>query len=312
MIPLSLLSVLASLGLLAVGLAATSQVLVLGSLGASVAAGVFLSVSVLQRRGRVSADVPPSGDAPLLPVDLGGPQAGPPPPYFPPDMGQPGPGHPGTGYPGFPGAGFPGIGQPDAAPASTGRAPDDAVTEEMPGPADGAPAAAPADDADAAVRRPEAADAGTAPLDTAAGVQPPAQPETSRADRWPAEVAQPPAAQPPAGQPPAGQPPAGQPPAAQPPAAQPPAGQPPAGERPAAEPAEEDIPVGAALRAAQLDDEVLVVDGRPRYHLAGCAFLAGKPTVPLPLSTARRTGFTPCGLCRPDSTLLARASSRRR
>ena len=287
MIPLSLLSVLASLGLLAVGLAATSQVLVLGSLGASVAAGVFLSVSVLQRRGRVSADVPPSGDAPLLPVDLGGPQAGPPPPYFPPDMGQPGPGHPGTGYPGFPGAGFPGIGQPDAAPASTGRAPDDAVTEEMPGPADGAPAAAPADDADAAVRRPEAADAGTAPLDTAAGVQPPAQPETSRADRWPAEVAQPPAAQPPAGQPPAG-------------------------ERPAAEPAEEDIPVGAALRAAQLDDEVLVVDGRPRYHLAGCAFLAGKPTVPLPLSTARRTGFTPCGLCRPDSTLLARASSRRR
>jgi hypothetical protein len=83
--------------------------------------------------------------------------------------------------------------------------------------------------------------------------------------------------------------------------------------RPAdAEPAEEDIPVGAALRAAQLDDEVLVVDGRPRYHLAGCAFLTGRPTVPLALSTARRTGFTPCGLCRPDATLLARAGSRRR
>ncbi len=86
----------------------------------------------------------------------------------------------------------------------------------------------------------------------------------------------------------------------------------PPGAGPEAEPAEEDIAVGAALRAAQLDDEVLVVDGRPRYHLSGCTFLTGRPTVALALSAARRTGFTPCGLCRPDSTLLARATSRRR
>ena len=76
---------------------------------------------------------------------------------------------------------------------------------------------------------------------------------------------------------------------------------------PADEPPPEDIPVGAALRAAQLPDEVIVVDGRPRYHLADCATLAGRDGSSLALSAARRAGFTPCSLCRPDSTLLARS-----
>jgi len=89
------------------------------------------------------------------------------------------------------------------------------------------------------------------------------------------------------------------------------------------EPPVEDVPVGDALRAAQLDDEVLVVDGHPRYHLPGCRTLvpppgttgsagtAGAGTTALPLSAARRSGFTPCGVCGPDRTLLARSRERR-
>ena len=101
------------------------------------------------------------------------------------------------------------------------------------------------------------------------------------------------------------------PPFASPPFASPPFASPPVEPRglnaPADEPPPEDIPIGSALRAAQLADEVIVVDGRPRYHLADCGTLAGRQGVPLPLSAARRTGFTPCSVCRPDSTLLARA-----
>jgi hypothetical protein len=76
---------------------------------------------------------------------------------------------------------------------------------------------------------------------------------------------------------------------------------------PSDEPPVEEIAVSVALRAAQLGDEVRVVDQRPRYHLGSCSWLGSRPTLPLPLSVARRSGFTPCGVCRPDSTLLARA-----
>jgi len=77
------------------------------------------------------------------------------------------------------------------------------------------------------------------------------------------------------------------------------------------EPPAEDLPVRDALRVAQLDDSVQVVDGHPRYHLDGCPTLAGAEPVPLPVSAARRAGFTPCGICAPDSTLLARSRDRR-
>jgi hypothetical protein len=91
---------------------------------------------------------------------------------------------------------------------------------------------------------------------------------------------------------------------------------------PPGEPAVEQVPVRDALRVAQLDDEVLVVDGHPRYHLAGCPTLtgaeagteagteAGAGTVPLAVSAARRGGFTPCAVCAPDRTLLARSRER--
>lgn len=77
------------------------------------------------------------------------------------------------------------------------------------------------------------------------------------------------------------------------------------------EPPTEDVPVRDSLRVAQLDDGVVVVDGHPRYHLADCPTLTGAEPVPLAVSAARRAGFTPCGVCGPDRTLLARSLDRR-
>ena len=57
---------------------------------------------------------------------------------------------------------------------------------------------------------------------------------------------------------------------------------------------------------AELDDEVLVVDELPRYHLGGCRSLAGIPVIPLPAREAVELGFTPCAWCNPDRTLAAR------
>jgi clumping factor A len=59
---------------------------------------------------------------------------------------------------------------------------------------------------------------------------------------------------------------------------------------------------------AQLDAEVLVVDGRPRYHLADCPHLTGRSTEGLPVAEAVELGFSPCGLCRPVDRLVAAAA----
>ncbi len=50
---------------------------------------------------------------------------------------------------------------------------------------------------------------------------------------------------------------------------------------------------------------VLVVAGRPRYHVEGCRYLAGKLSEQLDVLDAREEGFTPCGVCRPDAALTA-------
>ncbi|GAA2700703.1 hypothetical protein ACFY2R_08210 [Micromonospora olivasterospora] len=63
-------------------------------------------------------------------------------------------------------------------------------------------------------------------------------------------------------------------------------------------------PADAAL-VAGLDAEVLVVDGRPRYHLADCPHLLGRDAEALPVSEAVALGFTPCARCAPDTSLLA-------
>lgn len=71
------------------------------------------------------------------------------------------------------------------------------------------------------------------------------------------------------------------------------------------EPAPQPVSAADVARVAQLATEVLVVDGRPRYHLAGCVHLLGRQSEPLPVGEAIELGFTPCGLCEPDSALLA-------
>jgi hypothetical protein len=82
------------------------------------------------------------------------------------------------------------------------------------------------------------------------------------------------------------------------------------GTGPDGEPGIERVTVRDALRVAQLDDEVVVVDGHPRYHLPGCPTLTGAGTTPLAISVARRGGFTPCAVCGPDATFLARLRTR--
>ena len=48
---------------------------------------------------------------------------------------------------------------------------------------------------------------------------------------------------------------------------------------------------------------VLVVEGRPRYHVEGCRYLAGKDAKALAVDGAREEGFTACGVCKPDLAL---------
>jgi hypothetical protein len=73
------------------------------------------------------------------------------------------------------------------------------------------------------------------------------------------------------------------------------------------EPAPQQVSAADAARVGRMVNEVLVVDGRPRYHLAGCVHLLGRVSEPLPVSEAIELGFTPCSLCEPDSALLADA-----
>ena len=86
------------------------------------------------------------------------------------------------------------------------------------------------------------------------------------------------------------------------------------GEADADDPADEPLPQAVrpadAVRVARLDNEVLVVDGRPRYHLADCTHLAGRLTEPIPVDEAVELGFSPCGLCRPVDRLVAAAARR--
>jgi hypothetical protein len=73
------------------------------------------------------------------------------------------------------------------------------------------------------------------------------------------------------------------------------------------EPAEEGTDAADALVVSELTEQVLVLDERPRYHLAACPWLGERPTIPLPVNEARQLGFTPCAVCTPDATLAAAA-----
>jgi hypothetical protein len=59
--------------------------------------------------------------------------------------------------------------------------------------------------------------------------------------------------------------------------------------------AEAEAPVG----------KVLVVAGRPRYHVEGCRYLTGKEADSVEVADARTDGFTACGVCKPDESLTA-------
>lgn len=73
------------------------------------------------------------------------------------------------------------------------------------------------------------------------------------------------------------------------------------------EPAPQQVSAEDVARVGRMLTEVLVVDGRPRYHLPGCVHLLGRDREPLPVGEAIELGFTPCSLCEPDSALLADA-----
>jgi hypothetical protein len=50
---------------------------------------------------------------------------------------------------------------------------------------------------------------------------------------------------------------------------------------------------------------VLVVPGRPRYHVEGCRYLSGRSPEEIDVLDAQDDGFTPCGVCKPDEALEA-------
>lgn len=58
-------------------------------------------------------------------------------------------------------------------------------------------------------------------------------------------------------------------------------------------------------RVSTMTNEVLVIDGRPRYHVRGCVHLLGRESEPLPIGEAVELGFTPCAVCEPNDAVLA-------
>jgi hypothetical protein len=82
-----------------------------------------------------------------------------------------------------------------------------------------------------------------------------------------------------------------------------------AGEEPVPDPPDEPPPQLItdlqAGRIAEMTAVVLVVDGRPRYHLTGCPHLLGRSPEQIAVNEAVRYGFTPCGHCEPALPLLA-------
>ncbi|WP_431875289.1 hypothetical protein [Micromonospora marina] len=76
------------------------------------------------------------------------------------------------------------------------------------------------------------------------------------------------------------------------------------------DPPAEFLSTGEVARLVRLPGEVLVVDGRPRFHLPGCPHLVGREDEPLPVAEAVALGFTPCARCAAATTLLAEARPR--
>jgi hypothetical protein len=72
-----------------------------------------------------------------------------------------------------------------------------------------------------------------------------------------------------------------------------------------AEPGEEPTSASDIALLADLEDEVVVVDEHPRYHLRICSWVGVRDTIPIGIGEARQLGFTPCARCGPDATMVA-------
>ncbi|MBB4682813.1 hypothetical protein [Amycolatopsis jiangsuensis] len=70
-------------------------------------------------------------------------------------------------------------------------------------------------------------------------------------------------------------------------------------------PGEEDTAEEDLELVRDLEDEVVVVDEYPRYHLVDCGWLSGRDSIPIAVGEARQLGFSPCARCGPDAVLAA-------
>jgi outer membrane biosynthesis protein TonB len=77
-------------------------------------------------------------------------------------------------------------------------------------------------------------------------------------------------------------------------------------EEPVEEPAAEELEV---VDEELVGGTVLVVPGRPRYHVAGCRYLTGKSATEVEVVDARDEGFSPCGVCKPDDALAVQEAA---
>jgi len=70
------------------------------------------------------------------------------------------------------------------------------------------------------------------------------------------------------------------------------------------EPAVQAVSESDAAAVGQLGTPVIVVNGRPRYHVAECLHVLGRPVQRVPVREAAVIGFTPCAQCEPVTALL--------
>jgi hypothetical protein len=82
------------------------------------------------------------------------------------------------------------------------------------------------------------------------------------------------------------------------------------GQEPPDEPAAQDVTAAATAKIGRLTTPVVVIDGRPRYHVPECLHLLGRDGERLPAAEAVELGFTPCSQCSAASVLLAGGSTR--
>jgi hypothetical protein len=68
-------------------------------------------------------------------------------------------------------------------------------------------------------------------------------------------------------------------------------------------------PVRRTAPAPAVGGQVLIVAGRPRYHVEGCRYLAGKDAESVEVARAVDEGFTACGVCKPNEALAAGVAS---